>query len=140
MKTKKIGLLTISLIGSILLIVIKYAEYTVLFKNVLSWQYIEIFFNTLIFFPVILFFSLLTYTMPQTVFASWWKFARWSIPTGFALVILINLRLHHTPGGWLNMDAQIDLLLAGVIYGIFVIGSIVSIVRGYKKTTGRTLG
>jgi len=89
--------------------------------------------NIFNFFPVILFFSLLTYTMSQAVFATWWKFARWAIPLVFTFVIVINLRLHHTPGGWLNMDAQIDLLLVGVIYGIFVIGSIISIVRGYKS-------
>jgi hypothetical protein len=89
--------------------------------------------NIFNFFPLILFFSLLTYNMSQAVFATWWKFARWAIPAGFALVILVNLRLHHTPGGWLNMDAQIDLLLVGLVYGIFVIGSIVSIVRGYKS-------
>jgi hypothetical protein len=133
MRNKKVGLLGISLFGSILLLVIKYTEYVNLFRDMLGRQYLEIFFNTLIFFPFIFFFSLLTYTMSDAIFRTWWKFARWAIPTGFALVILVNLRLHHTPGGWLNMDAQIDLLLVGVVYGIFVIGSIVSIVRGYKS-------
>jgi len=122
-----------SLVGSSLLILIKYTEYVVLFRDVLGRQYLEIFFNSLIFFPFILFFSLLTYTLPNAVFITWWKFARWAIPAVFASIILINLRLHHTPGGWLNMDAQIDLLLVGVVYGIFVIGSIISIVRGYKS-------
>jgi len=88
--------------------------------------------NIFNFFPVILFFSLLTYTMSQTVFAFWWKFARWAIPAVFALVILINLRLHHTSGGWLNMDAQIDLVLVGVIYGLFTIGSALSIIRARR--------
>jgi hypothetical protein len=71
--------------------------------------------------------------MSDAIFRTWWKFARWAIPTVFALVILVNLRLHHTPGGWLNMDAQVDLLLVGVVYGIFVLGAIISIVRGYKS-------
>jgi hypothetical protein len=133
MKNKKTGLLMASLVGSSLLILIKYTEYVVLFRDVLGRQYLEIFFNSLIFFPFILFFSLLTYTLPNAVFITWWKFARWAIPAVFASIILINLRLHHTPGGWLNMDAQIDLLLVGVVYGIFVIGSIISIVRGYKS-------
>ena len=133
MRNKKVGLLGISLFGSILLLVIKYTEYVNLFRDMLGRQYLEIFFNTLIFFPFIFFFSLLTYTMSDAIFRTWWKFARWAIPTVFALVILVNLRLHHTPGGWLNIDAQIDLLLVGVIYGIFVIGSIISIVRGYKS-------
>jgi hypothetical protein len=133
MRNKKVGLLGISLFGSILLLVIKYTEYVNLFRDMLGRQYLEIFFNTLIFFPFIFFFSLLTYTMSDAIFRTWWKFARWAIPTVFALVILVNLRLHHTPGGWLNMDAQIDLLLVGVVYGIFVIGSIISIVRGYKS-------
>ena len=133
MRNKKVGLLGISLFGSILLLVIKYTEYVNLFRDMLGRQYLEIFFNTLIFFPFIFFFSLLTYTMSDAIFRTWWKFARWAIPTGFALVILINLRLHHTPGGWLNMDAQVDLLLVGVVYGIFVLGAIISIVRGYKS-------
>ena len=133
MRNKKVGLLGISLFGSILLLVIKYTEYVNLFRDMLGRQYLEIFFNTLIFFPFIFFFSLLTYTMSDAIFRTWWKFARWDIPTGFALVILINLRLHHTPGGWLNMDVQIDSFLMGVVYGVFVIGSIISIVRGYKS-------
>jgi len=133
MRNKKVGLLGISLFGSILLLVIKYTEYVNLFRDMLGRQYLEIFFNTLIFFPFIFFFSLLTYTMSDAIFRTWWKFARWAIPTVFALVILVNLRLHHTPGGWLNMDAQVDLLLVGVVYGIFVLGAIISIVRGYKS-------
>jgi len=133
MRNKKVGLLGISLFGSILLLIIKYTEYVNLFRDMLGRQYLEIFFNTLIFFPFIFFFSLLTYTMSDAIFRTWWKFARWAIPTVFALVILVNLRLHHTPGGWLNMDAQVDLLLVGVVYGIFVLGAIISIVRGYKS-------
>jgi hypothetical protein len=89
--------------------------------------------NIFNFFPFILFFSLLTYTLSNAVFTTWWKFARWAIPLVFTLIIMINLRLHHTPGGWLNMDAQIDSLLVGVVYGVFTIGSIISIVRGYKS-------
>ncbi|MFT7645271.1 MAG: hypothetical protein ACI9BF_000949 [Candidatus Paceibacteria bacterium] len=82
---------------------------------------------------ILLFFSLLTYKLPQIVFDYWWKFARFGIPLVFALVILINLRLHHSPGGWLNLDNEIDLVLVGLIYGLFSLGSVIQIIRGYYK-------
>lgn len=131
MKIKKNSLLAISFIGSILLVVIKYTESADLFRNLLGRQYLEIFFNTIIFFPVLLLFSLLIYFLPQAIFAAWWKFSRLGIPLVFGLVILINLRLHHTPGGFLNLDSAVDTLLVGIIFGIFIFGSLVQIARGW---------
>ena len=128
----KNNLLVISLFGSVLLLVIKYTEYITFFREILGRQYLEVFFNSLIFFPIILFFSLLTYKLGEKVFIAWWKFARFAIPLVFALVVIINLRLHHTPGGWLNMDTQIDSMLVIAIYGIFALGSLIQIYRGYK--------
>lgn len=89
--------------------------------------------NIFNFFPIILLFSLLTYPLSTTVFTHWWRFARLAIPVVFALVLLINLRLHHSPGGWLNLDTQIDTLLVVVLYGIFAVGSLVQIIRGYRS-------
>ncbi|PIW97052.1 hypothetical protein COZ82_01660 [Candidatus Kaiserbacteria bacterium CG_4_8_14_3_um_filter_38_9] len=80
---------------------------------------------------LLLFFSFLTYKLPNRVFTYWWKFARLAIPAVFFLVILINLRLHHTPGGWMNLDNEIDLLMIYLIYGLFTLGSVIQIVRGF---------
>ena len=135
MRNKKIGLLIISFVLTCLFLVAKNSvnldicessdyscrSYLDMYERFLSPSYL------------LLFFSLLTYTLSDAIFSIWWKFARWAIPAVFALVILINLRLHHTPGGWLNMDVQIDSFLMGVVYGVFVLGAIISIVRGYKS-------
>ncbi|MFT7645088.1 MAG: hypothetical protein ACI9BF_000759 [Candidatus Paceibacteria bacterium] len=84
-------------------------------------------------FGIVLFFSLLTYKLPVRVFNAWWKFARFTVPTIFALVILINLGFHHNDGGFFNMDADFDRLYVNFLYIIFIIGSLIQIVRGYRK-------
>jgi len=84
-----------------------------------------------VFILIIFLFSLLTYKLPNRIFTYWWKFARLAIPAVFFLVILINLRLHHTPGGWMNLDNEIDLLMIYLIYGLFTLGSVIQIVRGF---------
>lgn len=90
--------------------------------------------------PVFLF-SLLTYKMKDTVFTSWWEFAKWSIPVIFFLLFLINLGLLH-PGetagafGWGGLfDEAIDWYVSIALYVVFAIGSLVQIYRGYKKTS-----
>jgi len=133
MKNKKHFLLGLGLIGSSLLILIKYTEYIVFFRNILGRQYVEVFFNTLTFFPFILFFSLLTYKMPDRVFRFWWKFARYAIPVVLGLVILINLRLHHTTGGLFNLDTAIDSLMVAILYGLFALGSVGTIIWSYRS-------
>jgi hypothetical protein len=132
MKNRKYLLLGISFIGSCLLVLIKYAELVYVFRNILGREYLEVFFNTLVFFPFVLFFSLLTYKMPNRVFSFWWKFARYAIPVVLGLVILVNLRLHHTTGGFFNVDTAIDSLLVVILYGLFILGSVVSVVWGYR--------
>ena len=131
MKSKKIILL-ISSLAIFLLVIIKYTNYSSLLKEIFGRQWMEIIFNTLIFTPLILFFSLLTYWLPQVIFNSWWKFARLAIPIVFVLVIIINLR-PHSPGGWMNLDNEIDLLLVGVVYGLFTLGSLIQIIRGFYR-------
>jgi hypothetical protein len=133
MKNKKHFLLSLGLVGSTLLILIKYTEYIVFLRNILGRQYVEVFFNTLTFFPFILFFSLLTYKMPDRVFSFWWKFARYTIPVILGLVIVVNLRLHHTAGGLFNLDTAIDSLIIAILYGFFTLVSVGSIVWSYRS-------
>ena len=130
MKNKSI-ILGLSFLFSLILFLIKYTVFSIFLKDILGRQWLEITFNTLFFMPIIFFFSLLTYKLPNKVFTYWWKFARLAIPMVFILVILINLRLHHTPGGWMNLDNEIDLLMTYLIYGLFILGSFIQIVRGF---------
>ena len=84
-------------------------------------------------FPIILFFSAATFFLPKTTFNVWWKFARIAIPVSLGLILLINLRLHHSPGGWINLDSAIDYVVVSIIYSIFTLGSAIAIYRGHKR-------
>ncbi len=84
-------------------------------------------------FVFVLFFSIITYKVPERIFAAWWKFTRVALPLILILTILINLKLHHSPGGWINTDADIDRTTIVLMYAIFVIGSLIQIIRGYRQ-------
>ncbi len=89
--------------------------------------------NILYFAPIALFFSLLTYKMPDRVFAAWWKFARIAVPIILFISWLISLELHHNPGGFFNMDNNFDILGLMLMYTIFIVGSVIQIYRGYRQ-------
>ncbi len=76
--------------------------------------------------------SLLTSLMSDDVHVTWWKFARMAIPGVILGSWLISLGLHHNPGGFFNMDNYFDLVWLGILYLIFIIGSLVQIYRGYR--------
>jgi hypothetical protein len=89
--------------------------------------------NTYYVFALVLFFSIVAYRGTERVFTSWWKFARFAIPTAFLLSIPINLGLFHEPGGFMNMDDLTDFVLLGFVYVLFTIGSVIQIIRGYRQ-------
>ena len=84
-------------------------------------------------FVFVLFFSLVTYKMPERIFSAWWGFVRFAVPAILFLTVVINLKLHHNPGGWMNMDADVDRAAFVLMYIVFVIGSLIQIIRGYFK-------
>ncbi len=88
--------------------------------------------NLSILFPFILLFSLITFKR-ESAFTAWWKFARIAAPAIFLVSFLISLELHHRPGGWFNIDNEIDLVIHFVMYAVFVIGSVVQIFRGRRR-------
>ena len=94
---------------------------------------LELVHNTLLLFPIVLLFSLVTYKAPERIFSAWWCFARIAVPVILFVTILSNLKLHHSPGGWMNMDDDIDRAVITLLYIFFVIGSLIQIVRGYFK-------
>jgi hypothetical protein len=89
--------------------------------------------NICFFFPFLFVFSVITYLMPARVFKSWWKFARVATPLILLGSWVISLGLHHSPGGFFNMDNNFDLLGLMIMYVIFVVGSLIQIWRGYQS-------
>jgi hypothetical protein len=78
-------------------------------------------------------FSISLSVYSQKLHQQWWKFARIAIPLILFLSWVISLGLHHTQGGFFNMDNAFDLLGLIILYAFFVIGSVVQIWRGYKN-------
>lgn len=76
--------------------------------------------------------TLLSFFFQEGVIKSWWKFARIAIPVILIISTIINLGFHHTVGGFLNMSDMFDIPAHILMYAIFVIGSIIQIVRGYR--------
>lgn len=81
-------------------------------------------------FPFILIFSLITYFAPERVFASWWKFARISIPVAFIANALLMYDMSK------STDAFDDIVYIPVlilIYGSFTLGSVWQIWKGWRN-------
>ncbi len=76
--------------------------------------------------------SLITYRMRDEVFRAWWGFARWWVP----VIIAVTLFLQNAGGGggWGLGSGGFDILILSIFYAIFVITSLVKIVRAYLKT------
>ena len=75
---------------------------------------------------------LLLFRFQREVFITWWKFARIAIPVILVISRIINLGFHHTSGGFINTSDALDIPAHILMYSIFVIGSIIQIVRGYR--------
>lgn len=89
--------------------------------------------NILYFIPFVLFFSILTYFTRESVFTAWWRFARVSIPVILIISTIIGMQLHHNSYGLFNMDNLFDIPALLLMYGIFILGSLIQIWRGYKR-------
>ncbi len=74
------------------------------------------------------------YFLPRSIFKSWWKFARIAIPIIFIISTIINLQFHHRSGGLFNMDNLFDLPILFLMYGVFIVGSLWQIWKGYKNS------
>lgn len=88
--------------------------------------------NVFLLFPFVLILSLLTFKMSNQVFVAWWKFARVSIPVILVISTLIGMQLHHNSYGLFNMDNLFDVPVLLLMYGIFIVGSLIQIWRGYR--------
>lgn len=84
------------------------------------------------FFGIVFLFSF-TNLFLKNYFNRWYRFALWAVPLCLALLILLNLRLHHSSGGFMNMDDLFDYPIVIIIYGFFIVGSIVQLTREYRN-------
>jgi hypothetical protein len=85
------------------------------------------------FFPLILLFSLIIYWLPVQVFKSWLKFLLVWGPITIIVTTLVHLQWHHRGGGIMNMDNIFDVPIILTMYGVFVLGSLIQIYRGWNR-------
>lgn len=90
----------------------------------------EIVHNTLLFFPVALLCAVVAALCPKEAFSYWSSFARVVGPLVIIGSFFINLGWHHTGGGFMNIDNDIDVFVILLAYLFFITGSIIQIIRG----------
>lgn len=79
--------------------------------------------------------SIITYFLREEAFRAWWRFARW-----WALVIVaVTVLLENAGGGGgIGISGAVseafDILVLGVLYAVFILVSLIQIVRVYLKT------
>jgi len=126
----KSPVLGVSIIGSVAAYILFNSKSTGL-CSVYCGDAIDTYQNIFLFFPIIFLFSILTFKMPNRIIKSWWAFAKYAIPIVFVLSTFISAGFHHNPNGQWQDIFDIPALFA--LYGIFIVGSLVQIFRGYKK-------
>jgi hypothetical protein len=85
-----------------------------------------------IFYFLLLLLSLITYFLPPRVFQTWLKFSLVWVPIVFISNIIITTQEGSGSDGFIGLEDILVLPTMFVTYGIFVFGSIISIVRGYN--------
>ena len=83
--------------------------------------------------PVILILSLLTYRMKDQVFLTWFNFAKWFVPVIIGITLFFEY-MGSGGGGWGMNGGAFDVFFIGIFYVIFILTSLVKIVRAYLKT------
>lgn len=86
-----------------------------------------------IFFTSILYtlISALLLLLPNHYFTTWWKFARIGLPLALAAVVYVNLTF---TSGYMSWGTGFDLLIIGAIYGLFILGSLISVAYVWMRT------
>ncbi len=80
-------------------------------------------------FPFVFLLSLLTYWAKDELFRAWWNFARWWVP----VIVVVTLLLENAGGGGsLNMGQDFTIFILVILYTIFIITSIVKIIKRYS--------
>lgn len=88
-----------------------------------------VFFTLLPLLPLFII-SSITYRMHERVFRAWWNFAQWWVPVIVVVTFIVNAQPHN--GSFFNMDAFFNAVIIGFFYVIFVLVSLIKIVRAYR--------
>ena len=87
--------------------------------------------------PLILLFSLITYRMKEEVFQSWFKFAVWYVPAmAIGYLLYPGRGPSHSFGVGGTYADTFNLMLYTFVISIFVIVSIVRILKARKRARG----
>ena len=90
----------------------------------------------LVHLPIILLlpFSAILYFFRDEVFLTWWNFAKWWVP----VIIGVTLWVENAGGGggWGMNGGAFDVFFIGIFYFIFIVVSLVKIVRAYMGAKG----
>lgn len=83
----------------------------------------------MLFFPFLplFLFSLITYRMTETIFQSWWKFARIATPVSMGLILIAPSYSHD----WMFPIEKGSVAMMTTVLFIFL--SIIIIIRAYKR-------
>ncbi len=84
------------------------------------------------FFPLVLMLCLIT-LRSHTSFQYWWRFAKYALPISFLLVAAVNFGvLRDDSASYIgDIDALFEFVALGLVYGVFTLGSLIQIFRGY---------
>lgn len=80
-------------------------------------------------------FSLITYKLSDQVFQAWWKFASWYVPLLIALTFLIEW-MPKAGGGEIGLYKELPYQFLGLLYGIFVLVSLIKIFLAWRRAKG----
>lgn len=135
--TKK-SVLLIGLIGTLFVLSLFFLDTNLCYSST-SCMEIRSFLNNDIFAlifltPPLFILSLITYKMKEEVFRTWWNFARWWVP----VIIIATLLLENAGGGggWGISSGIFEFAVLWLLYIIFIVTSLVKIVRAYLRTRG----
>ena len=129
---KKILILIVSLMGTYLLYILFFSK-SIDLCDIYCNPALGYYHKSLLFFPFILFFSLLTFKLPDPVFARWYRFTIYTAPVILLISFSINLGWHHTNGGFFNSSALLDIPAQILLYTLYTVGSGVTIWRAYLQ-------
>ena len=94
-------------------------------------NYDGILLNWLVFLVLNLFFLVLIFLIARSSYKKWWSFSKYASPLVIIIISFISLGVHHNPIGQLQNIFDIPILIT--VYLIFILGSIIQIIRGYQS-------
>lgn len=132
----KLVVLIVAIFGTLGVLIVRYSVQLSLCLATdtdcrITWDVLE---NVLYFSPLVLLFSIVTFWLPVRTFSSWFNFLlAWG-----SLTLLITIFVHlgyfeSDRPDLLGMGNAFNMLIILFMYTIFVLGSIISIVRGYNS-------